>query len=295
LAQLVRAARNMRRLLALLATIATASATSPAATHDGTVRTMTPRFRQKMRGDPHHRLGQARSRSAGAPPPAMTLRIQAFGGDPTGVRDSADAFDAALAAAWARAGGLSPHNFTDGPDLGGVIVDLEGGQYGISRPIVMPKDGGGNVNIVDGSLRALPAFGAIGTKEPQAFLIRFDSPVTSWACEDVGPGGLGSCNWYTYIRFENLVLDAQLRGGCVKVAHSTRITIAETFVTGFSSIGVWAAQPNEDVVLIDSFLGTFDWRSKRCLDSHEMRTIAVQFDVRCVIRVRASCLSLPSF
>ena len=67
--------------------------------------------------------------------------------------DSADAFDAALRAAWARAGGSSPHNFTDGPDLGGIIIDLEGGQYGVSRPVVLPKQGGGNVNIVDGSVR----------------------------------------------------------------------------------------------------------------------------------------------
>ena len=42
---------------------------------------------------------------------------------------------------------------SDGPDLGGVVVDLEGGQYGISRPIVFPVTGGGNLNIIDGSVR----------------------------------------------------------------------------------------------------------------------------------------------
>jgi hypothetical protein len=37
---------------------------------------------------------------------------------------------------------------------------------------------------------------------------------SGWTCQDVAVGGSGSCSWYTYIRFENLILDAQLRGGC---------------------------------------------------------------------------------
>ena len=38
-----------------------------------------------------------------------------------------------------------------------------------------------------------------------------------------------------------------------------------------------AKQPNEDVVFIDSFVGTTDWRSKHCLVSHALRTVGVQF------------------
>lgn len=103
-------------------------------------------------------------------------------------------------------------------------------------------------------------------------------PGPDWTCQDLGPGGYGTCQWYTYIRFENLVLDASMRGGCIKISHSTRITVASTFLTGFSTIGLWAAQPNEDVVFIDSFVGTTDWRSKHCLVSHALRTVGVQFD-----------------
>ena len=55
----------------------------------------------------------------------------------------------------------------------------------------------------------------------------------NWTCQDLGPGGYGTCQWYTYIRFENLVLDAQMRGGCIKISHSTRITVAS--VTTLSS------------------------------------------------------------
>ncbi len=240
------------------------------------------RFIQKMGHSPHLQVGRSRSRNA-APATSNVLKITAFGGDPTGQRDSAQAFDAALAAAWAKQGGSSPQNFTDGPDLGGVIIDLEGGQYGISRSIVFPAHGGGNVNIVDGSIRALPSFGPLNNtaRDASSFLIVFthnNSAASSWECQDVRADAASSCQWYTYIRFENLVLDAQLRGGCMKISHSTRITVSSTFVTGFSSIGIWAAQPNEDTVILDSFMGTFDWRSKRCLWSHALRTVGIQFD-----------------
>ena len=60
---------------------------------------------------------------------------------------------------------------------------------------------------------------------------------------------------------------------------------------------VQAAQPNEDVVLIDSFVGTFDWRSKRCLESHKLRTIGVQLDGpdNIIQNVSCSCPTMWSF
>ena len=178
-------------------------------------------FLRKMSGDPHTRLGRARRASAGASNTTTTFRLTEFGGDPAGRKDSVAAFDAILKAVWAKRLHHPPHNFTDGPDLGGCVIDLEGGQYGISRPIVFPAPGGGNIDFVDGSIRALPAFGPVNNKNKSAFLLRFDGPRTAsvnrtgpdWYCADMGPGGFGGCQWYTYIRFENLVLDAGMRGG----------------------------------------------------------------------------------
>ena len=98
----------------------------------------SPLFRQKMANNPHRNLGRTRAR------PTTTLKVTDFGGDPTGQTDSAAAFDTVLAEAW-RLAGMGRNNFTDGPDLGGVVVDLEGGQFGVTRPIVFPLVGGGTV------------------------------------------------------------------------------------------------------------------------------------------------------
>ena len=84
---------------------------------------------------------------------------------------------------------------------------------------------------MDGSVRALPKFGPINNTDRRAFLFRFDGPKSpavnatgpNWNCTDMGPGGYGTCQWYTYIRFENLVIDAQMRGGGIKISHSTRM------------------------------------------------------------------------
>ena len=169
-----------------------------------------------MLHNPHHLLGQRRTTMpAGGSPSSTTLRLTDFGGDSTGEKDSAPAFDACLKAAWERGLRRHPHNFTDGPDLGGVVIDLEGGQYGVSRPIVFPVQGGGNVVITDGTVRALPAFGPLNNKDRGnattynstnggAFLFRFDGPATpsvnasgpNWYCGDMGTGGYGSCQWY---------------------------------------------------------------------------------------------------
>lgn len=77
--------------------------------------TPSPTFRKKMSGDPHMQLGNSRSTAAAvgssAPPPTL-LKLTEYGGDPTGHKDSADAFDAVLAEAWkhASASASSPHN-----------------------------------------------------------------------------------------------------------------------------------------------------------------------------------------
>ena len=53
-----------------------------------------------------------------------------------------------------------------GLDLGGAVIDLEGGVYGVSKPVRFPTLGGGNVFIVGGSIKALPGFA--GSEEGRA-------------------------------------------------------------------------------------------------------------------------------
>ena len=119
----------------------------------GSVGTVRPRHRPESQRLPHWARGL---RGGGAPPaaaPSRVLRPAAFGADPTGKADSAAAFDRLLAAAWSAPVG----RFTNGPDTA-AVVDLEGGVYTLSRPLVFPAAGGGGLAMRDGVLRATPDF-----------------------------------------------------------------------------------------------------------------------------------------
>lgn len=79
-----------------------------------------------------------------------------FGADPTGRTDSSDAFEGAVAELLRR--NTSGHEMGGQiVDLGGATIDLMGGDYLISRPIVIPH-GYGNFRIAHGVLRASQDF-----------------------------------------------------------------------------------------------------------------------------------------
>lgn len=84
-----------------------------------------------------------------------------FGADPTGLTDSTDAFNAALKAVFAH--NTSGHHMADCSktgdiiDLGGAVLDLQGGDYLISSPLIVPKCYG-NMRIIDGAIRASKSF-----------------------------------------------------------------------------------------------------------------------------------------
>lgn len=78
-----------------------------------------------------------------------------FGADPTGAKDSTAAFTAAVAALLQ---GGAPHKMASGiHDLGGATLDLAGGQYLISAPVIIPMYYG-NLAIARGTLRASATF-----------------------------------------------------------------------------------------------------------------------------------------
>ena len=67
----------------------------------------------------------------------------AYGADPTGTKDSSDAILQALGDAFQLRSGLE---LLPGiSDFGGVVIDLQGGNYKISKPIRFPSSGGGNI------------------------------------------------------------------------------------------------------------------------------------------------------
>jgi hypothetical protein len=121
------------------------------------------------------------------------IRIAAYAGaDPTGLDDSTKAFAAAMVDALTRGSGhIMGDNVTD---LGGVVVDPEGGEYLIGAPIVLPPMFG-NIRFQRGTIRATPSFPA------ESYLIEIGA-------EKCVQGGQGCCN--EHIGFENMLLDASL-------------------------------------------------------------------------------------
>ncbi|KAK8809790.1 hypothetical protein WA158_000733 [Blastocystis sp. Blastoise] len=83
------------------------------------------------------------------------IRPSQFGADPTGIEDSSDAFDKAMAELVSRCKG---HVMADDiMDCGSATIDLEGGQYLISRSIVFPQMIG-NFKMTGGTIRATSDF-----------------------------------------------------------------------------------------------------------------------------------------
>jgi len=169
-----------------------------------------------------------------------------FGADPTGATDSTAAMNAAMAALLNHTAGGVPPMADAIVNLGGATLDLRGGEYLISAPLVIPKLIG-NVRVRGGSLRAnAAAFPA------DRFLI------------EVGEEGCnakvkqGVCN--EMISFDNLFLDAGHRAaGGIVVANTMGTTIGPSaFFTGFVQAGVRVLQGHETVIS-DSWFAEFYW------------------------------------
>ena len=103
-----------------------------------------------------------------------------FGADPTGRTDSTAAFRKTLEVLLNTSAVAVSRMASGIYDLGGATLDLEGGEYLISQPIVIPPFVG-NVLITDGTLRAGPGF------DPERFLVE----VGNVTCK---PDSQASCN-----------------------------------------------------------------------------------------------------
>lgn len=124
-----------------------------------------------------------------------------YGADPTGRQDSTSAFQSALAALLSR--NASGHTDESGTiDLGGALLDLQGGDYLISMPIAVPSNYS-NYVIAHGTVRASPSFPST------RYLLEFGSEGSY--CSNWGD----SCSEDGSV--EDLFLDASQRAaGCLK-------------------------------------------------------------------------------
>jgi len=113
-----------------------------------------------------HRAAQDAAQPGAAPAivgAALRVTPAQFGGDPTGATDSTASVLAAVATCINASLASTNGAFSFGSrDARGCTVDLEGGEYLISKPIVIPT-GVSNMRVQTGSLVANPASDAWGS------------------------------------------------------------------------------------------------------------------------------------
>ena len=169
------------------------------------------------------------SLSAQASP--LTISPLDFGGDPYGTNDSTAAFHSAIAAMLQLPlshGAGSPRYLSDRIiDLGGVTLDLQGGDYLVSAPLVFPP-GFGNYKITRGTVRASPSFAP-----SSGFLIH----VGNSSDVDVF-NGCGQCSWAQNVQVTGLLLDsADVSAGGVWISGVMGAVLRDLYVVRYGEAG----------------------------------------------------------
>lgn len=161
-----------------------------------------------------------------------------YGADPTGAADSSDAIFTAVNEACKV--NSSSELLPGIKNLGGVVIDLQGGTYTLSKPIVFPS-AVGNLLFISGTLRASETFPG------NSHLIRLArssrSPLT--------PSRL----YYDGITFRDVLFDSGYRGGGLFVAGAIRIRVTGCYFLRFTTSAVLVTAPGHEFYISDTFLG----------------------------------------
>lgn len=172
-----------------------------------------------------------------------TIVVTDFGADPTGKADSSSAFAAAVTEALSR--GALNHSLADGmKDLGGVIVDLAGGDYLLSKPVVWPPMYG-NFRMQGGTLRAAPSFPA------HRYLVEVGTDDKT-----VCPFNQKSCN--ENVGFVDMMFDAQhVAAGCLQINMTMGGVVGpQMFFLGFTDKGL-DVNSGHEIMLSNAWFGEF--------------------------------------
>ncbi|KOM25494.1 hypothetical protein LR48_Vigan107s001300 [Vigna angularis] len=165
------------------------------------------------------------------------LYVSEYGADPSGNEESGDAILKAVEDASSLQKGYEMVAGVN--DLGGVVIDLEGGNYKISKPITFPS-GVGNIVVREGTLRASDKFPG------DRHLVELWSSKTG----KEGNGGI----YYEDITFRDILFDSSYRGGGILIIDSARIRINNCFFLHFTTEGILVHQGHETFIT-DCFLG----------------------------------------
>ncbi|KAE9619968.1 putative polygalacturonase [Lupinus albus] len=177
--------------------------------------------------------------SQGVKKPRVYL-VTSYGADPTGNSDSTEAILAAIAEA---TNGSSERFMMRGiNDLGGVQINLQGGNYIINKPLQLPVAGVGNLMIHGGTIKASNNFPSDG------YLIDLSNSGES------KKSSTSSTYNYEYITLKDLFLDSNFRGGGISVINSLRTNIDNCYITHFTTNGI-LVQSGHETYIRNSFLG----------------------------------------
>ncbi|PQQ18894.1 polygalacturonase QRT3 [Prunus yedoensis var. nudiflora] len=178
-----------------------------------------------------------------------------YGADPTGAEDSTDALLKAVEEAFQLKSELE---LLPGiTDLGGVVIDLQGGNYKISQPLRFPS-GAGNVVVQGGSLRGSSTFPGdrhlIELWSPSSQKLKQKTTITSNAFffDEVQNNNVGI--YYEDITFRDILFDSSFRGGGIFIVDSARIRITNCFFLHFTTEGILVHKGHETFIS-NTFLG----------------------------------------
>ena len=173
-----------------------------------------------------------------------------FGADPTGTADSTQAVLRAVARMLAEC--AAPNGTAAAPSVrpmglgvnncGGAVLDLRGGQYLISAPIVIPPHYG-NLNVNSGTLRASATFPANRSL--------------------VEVGSLFENDENEFINFHEVFFDSShVAAGGLLIADCIGATVNACFFIGFTGIGISVIRGHETMVS-NTWLAERYWNDQR--------------------------------
>ncbi|CAN4080396.1 unnamed protein product [Withania somnifera] len=179
-----------------------------------------------------------------------------YGADPTGISDSSEAikeaFDDALKL---QTNGLAL--LPGVADLGGLTVDLQGGNYRINNPIVFPP-GIGNIVVKGGTLRASDTFPGdrhlIELWSQESPKLVKDQNISHHRSDIFDQRDQNVAIRYEGITFRDILFDSGYRGGGLYVVDSARIRVTSCFFVHFSTEGV-LVQRGHETFISNTFMG----------------------------------------
>ncbi|RDX81071.1 Polygalacturonase QRT3, partial [Mucuna pruriens] len=198
------------------------------------------------------------------------LYVSEYGADPTGSIESSDAILKAVEDAFALQKGFQLVRGVN--DLGGVVIDLQGGNYKISKPITFPSSGGANVLVSISFLIFLISLPSIyfniysmlskvkgGTLRASDTFPIDRHLVELWSTKS---GKLESKKfahgdnviYYEDITLRDILFDSSFRGGGIFIVDSARIRINNCFFLHFTTEGILVQQGHETFIS-SCFLG----------------------------------------